>query len=413
APESLDSDVLEEQISLQKTLLASAEAQFKSASKLKDPIAKQETQLRAGQSMARLNAKINELEEKLEKLLAFDGASANIFSEIADLKQAVDQGLAMVMSDFKGASSIPTIKGRSLPWVKTINASVAKFSDDGEEELSNIQKKVLKDALSNYVKAGVLSKQEADAIESLPPNKWDMLIDGLNQTKTGVKLGDVLENTFFESIGSLAEGAIEKLTEAGFVPAFIKSSAIALEKASPIVKQWIQQKGLTTLLATSIGSYANDVPTGIGNVVMDGIESMTMEGIKFADDLADDAVGKISGHIVSGPITLGVSAVQAWLSDEVTFGEAVAGNIGGMVTAAGLTGIYYVGGSLLASAGIIASAPVSIGVAGTIALGVAGAEIFNWAYESKILNKYIPINDMTDKVSDSIDNLVDTGKNFF
>ncbi|MGT2625110.1 hypothetical protein [Streptococcus thoraltensis] len=67
APESLDSDVLEEQISLQKTLLASAESQFKSASKLKDPIAKQETQLRAGQSMARLNAKINELERLVKR----------------------------------------------------------------------------------------------------------------------------------------------------------------------------------------------------------------------------------------------------------------------------------------------------------------------------------------------------------
>ena len=146
----MDSDVLEEQISLQKTLLASAEAQFKSASKMKDPIAKQETQLRAGQSMARLNAKINELEEKLEKLLAFDGASAKIFSEIAALKQAVDQGLAMVRSDFKGASSIPTIKGRSLPWVKTINASVAKFSDDGEEAAKLLDNQILKEEMKKY-----------------------------------------------------------------------------------------------------------------------------------------------------------------------------------------------------------------------------------------------------------------------
>ncbi|MGT2625424.1 hypothetical protein [Streptococcus thoraltensis] len=44
----------------------------------------------------------------------------------------------MVTSDFKGASSIPTIKGRSLPWVKTINASVAKFSDDGEEAAKKV-----------------------------------------------------------------------------------------------------------------------------------------------------------------------------------------------------------------------------------------------------------------------------------
>ncbi|MFU2181743.1 hypothetical protein ACM0P9_05660 [Streptococcus pluranimalium] len=85
-------------------------------------------------------------------MLAFDGASANIFSEIAALKQAVDQGLAMVMSDFKGASSIPTIKGRSLPWVKTINASVAKFSDDGEEAAKLLDNHILKEEMKEYEK---------------------------------------------------------------------------------------------------------------------------------------------------------------------------------------------------------------------------------------------------------------------
>ena len=58
----------------------------------------------------------------------------------------------MVTSDFKGASSIPTIKGRSLPWVKTINASVAKFSDDGEEAAKLLDNQILKEEMKKYEK---------------------------------------------------------------------------------------------------------------------------------------------------------------------------------------------------------------------------------------------------------------------
>ncbi|MGT2625549.1 hypothetical protein ACVRWJ_11360, partial [Streptococcus thoraltensis] len=63
--------------------------------------------------------------------------------------------------DFKGASSIPTIKGRSLPWVKTINASVAKFSDDGEEAAKLLDNHILKEKMKEYnEKIEVTDKEE-------------------------------------------------------------------------------------------------------------------------------------------------------------------------------------------------------------------------------------------------------------
>ncbi|MFU2181729.1 hypothetical protein ACMZ6Y_07725 [Streptococcus pluranimalium] len=354
APESLDSDVLEEQIALQKTLLASAESQFKSASKLKDPIAKQETQLRAGQSMARLNAKINELEEKLEKLLAFDEASAQIFSEIAALKQAVDQGLAMVTSDFKGASSIPTIKGRSLPWVKTINTSVAKFSDDGEEAAKLLDNQILKEKMKEYE-----NKVEVETNSAAQLDKESREL--LKQAEDDYKNGLITLETYQSLKSGLIAGGASFIKEL----AQNKITDEAVEGFTKKTWEWLVQSSENMqvgAVGATIGGGNYTVPINVnpaysslvsgvakyGAPVIGSAIDFTMQ-VEGGEDVTDAAI-KTGAHvaIASGAVIVGKSAGSAVAAGLVAsgFGAPLA-PIAGVATDFTVTSVISIGGSWL------------------------------------------------------------------
>ncbi|NQM14681.1 hypothetical protein HO422_11515, partial [Streptococcus suis] len=385
APESLDSDVLEEQISLQKTLLASAEAQFKSASKLKDPIAKQETQLRAGQSMARLNAKINELEEKLEKLLAFDGASAKIFSELADLKQAVDQGLAMVMSDFKGASSIPTIKGRSLPWVKTINASVAKFSDDGEEAAKLLDNQILKEEMKKYekeVSVAYRSLQEKIANGGkFTHNDIDTVLQ-YAEKHPEVALSPELLNGINGFLSETQKRYDKNSTEFDLIATAIEQLGIGIQRLGGLITVIEGIKGPATTAADGTSTafvMLDDVANGAGQALVSHGSNIT-------------SVGKGVGGVLTG-LGFGLGMYNDIVNNDKTVGQALVHN--------GLsTGLSWGTASLV---GLAFTNPVGWVAVGAGALSLAAgwtvSRLFDLAYD----NNFLGLQDGLDTAGELLD----------
>ncbi|MGV3094248.1 hypothetical protein [Streptococcus pluranimalium] len=390
----MDSDVLEEQISLQKTLLASAEAQFKSASKLKDPIAKQETQLRAGQSMARLNAKINELEEKLEKLLAFDGASANIFSEIADLKQAVDQGLAMVMSDFKGDSSIPTIKGRSLPWVKTINASVAKFSDDGEEAAKLLDNQILKEEMKKYekeVSVAYRSLQEKIANGGkFTHNDIDTVLQ-YAEKHPEVALSPELLNGINGFLSETQKRYDKNSTEFDLIATAIEQLGIGIQRLGGLITVIEGIKGPATTAADGTSTafvMLDDVANGAGQALVSHGSNITSVGKGVGGVLTGLGFGLgMYNDIVNNDKTVGQALVHNGLSLGVSWGV-------GTGVSAGLTSM---------AASVLGSNPVGWTVVGIAAasFGVAwgASRLFDLAYE----NNFLGLQDGLDTAGELLD----------
>lgn len=118
-PESLDSDVLEQQIQHYQSLYDAAKSLYDSL------MAEEELDLaaisQAETAMSENQKKIDELKEKLRKLLAFDGKSPSLFDSIDGLKSAVEQGLAQASRDFsqfQGSFTIPPAS--QMQWSQTI-----------------------------------------------------------------------------------------------------------------------------------------------------------------------------------------------------------------------------------------------------------------------------------------------------
>lgn len=103
-PESLDSDVLEQQIQHYQSLYDAAKSLYDSL------MAEEELDLaaisQAETAMSENQKKIDELKEKLRKLLAFDGKSPSLFDSIDGLKSAVEQGLAQASRDFSNFKEV-------------------------------------------------------------------------------------------------------------------------------------------------------------------------------------------------------------------------------------------------------------------------------------------------------------------
>ncbi|MFI3886547.1 T7SS effector LXG polymorphic toxin [Streptococcus parauberis] len=139
APESLDSDILDQQIQTYQSA-------YDRASDIYDRVTASDTiDMKSASNLSRTmsinQTKIKELKEKRDKLIAFNGKSSSIFSEIANLKQAVEQGLALInqgFTNFNGEFSLPS--STQLQWTQTIGkawktyqtaqATKASFNND-------------------------------------------------------------------------------------------------------------------------------------------------------------------------------------------------------------------------------------------------------------------------------------------
>ncbi|MGV3194359.1 hypothetical protein ACEE14_10035, partial [Streptococcus pluranimalium] len=220
-------------------------------------------------------------------------------------------GLAMVMSDFKGASSIPTIKGRSLPWVKTINASVAKFSDDGEEAAKLLDNHILKEDMKGYenkveVETNSAAQLDKESRELLKQAEDDYK-NGLITLETYHSLNSGLIAGGASFIKELAQNKITDEAVEGFTKKtwewLVQSSqnmqvgAIIRELGESNIIQGIK-KGAEKLGAGKIGKAISSKAFAIGTVVLEG-------GVRSASayfDKDSEAYHNVGKSVVSGTV---------------------------------------------------------------------------------------------------------------
>lgn len=142
APESLDSEELQEQIdAYQKTYDSSLE--WYNSAKNKKSVSASSLES-AQRSMMGASAKIEELKEKKRKLEAFDGTSSSIFDAISELETSVTQGLSVATGSFNAYNGTFTVPSRSsqMEWAKTINTQWEAKVKDGSVAYYKVRAKI-------------------------------------------------------------------------------------------------------------------------------------------------------------------------------------------------------------------------------------------------------------------------------
>ena len=124
--ESLDEDILQQQIEAKNTIISTYESILYSLYNLKDVDPIYISNVRGVISNA--TSKRDELQRKLEKLQSFASSTSGQFSDSESLQSLVFQGFEQVKSDFGKFDGTFKVEGQA-PWANTINNEWTKRSE--------------------------------------------------------------------------------------------------------------------------------------------------------------------------------------------------------------------------------------------------------------------------------------------
>ena len=139
--ESLDEEILQQQIEAKNTTISTYESILYSLYNLKDVDPIYISNVRGIISNA--TSKRDELQRKLEKLQSFASSTSGQFSDSESLQSLVFQGFEQVTSDFASfGGTFPKHSGKTLNWVKSIEGEwdkKAKIDEDYQKVLEKIK----------------------------------------------------------------------------------------------------------------------------------------------------------------------------------------------------------------------------------------------------------------------------------
>ena len=124
--ESLDEEILQQQIEAKNTTISTYESILYSLYNLKDVDPIYKSNVRGVISNA--TSKRDELQRKLEKLQSFASSTSGQFSDSESLQSLVFQGFEQVTSDFGKFDGTFKVEGQA-PWANTINSEWTKRSE--------------------------------------------------------------------------------------------------------------------------------------------------------------------------------------------------------------------------------------------------------------------------------------------
>jgi len=124
--ESLDEEILQQQIEAKNTTISTYESILYSLYNLKDVDPIYKSNVRGVISNA--TSKRDELQRKLEKLQSFASSTSGQFSDSESLQTLVFQGFEQVTSDFGKFDGTFKVEGQA-PWANTINSEWTKRSE--------------------------------------------------------------------------------------------------------------------------------------------------------------------------------------------------------------------------------------------------------------------------------------------
>ena len=395
--ESLDEEILQQQIEAKNTTISTYESILYSLYNLKDVDPIYISNVRGIISNA--TSKRDELQRKLEKLQSFASSTSGQFSDSESLQSLVFQGFEQVTSDFGKFEGTFKVEGQA-PWANTINSEWTKRSEvvqNYQNVLDKIKNKTELDendiaAITEYGKrypGKELPDNVKDAVRKYVESKFSKNVD------LSV-LGEFLENIRNTSLEEIAKDTISKLSSTDPKLSEYFKYFITTDKFGNINMTYsADSKGYTdALFKANAANLLKQLTTSEINIPIPGTNSSVgisaissiFIGMDFLNNLQNENAGRAFTHTVA-TTAIATLAVDA--------------------AATTLAAAYYATGSgyALTAAAYAATGPIGW----AIGAGIAAATLATLAYNYNFLGIKDIANEMGDNLNKSIS---DVGKAF-
>ncbi len=395
--ESLDEEILQQQIEAKNTTISTYESILYSLYNLKDVDPIYKSNVRGVISNA--TSKRDELQRKLEKLQSFASSTSGQFSDSESLQTLVFQGFEQVTGDFGKFDGTFKVEGQA-PWASNINSEWTKRSEvvqNYQNVLDKIKNKTELDekdiaAIAEYGKrypGKELPDNVKDAVRKYVESKFSKNVD------LSV-LGEFLENIRNTSLEEIAKDTISKLSSTNpQLSEYFKYFTTTDKFGNINITYSADSKGYTdalfkanaaNLLKKFTISEINIPITGTNSSVGISAISSIFIGMDFLNNLQNENAGRAFTHTVA-TTAIATLAVDA--------------------AATTLAAAYYATGSeaILSVAAYAATGPIGW----AIGAGIAAATLATLAYNYNFLGIKDIANEMGDNLNKSIS---DVGKAF-
>ena len=395
--ESLDEEILQQQIEAKNTTISTYESILYSLYNLKDVDPIYKSNVRGVISNA--TSKRDELQRKLENLQSFASSTSGHFSDSESLQSLVFQGFEQVKSDFGKFDGTFKVEGQAS-WASNINSEWTKRSEviqNYQNVLDKIKNKTELDendikSIAEYRKrypGKELPENVKDAVRKYVESKVSKNVD------LSV-LGEFLENIRNTSLEEIAKDTISKLSSTDPKLSEYFKYFITTDKFGNINMTYSgDSKGYTdalfkantaNLLKKFTISEINIPITGTNSSVGISAISSIFIGMDFLNNLQNENAGRAFTHTVA-TTAIATLAVDA--------------------AATTLAAAYYATGSeaILSVAAYAATGPIGW----AIGAGIAAATLATLAYNYNFLGIKDIANEMGDNLNKSIS---DVGKAF-
>ena len=397
--ESLDEEILQQQIEAKNTIISTYESILYSLYNLKDVDPIYISNVRGIISNA--TSKRDELQRKLEKLQSFASSTSGQFSDSESLQSLVFQGFEQVTGDFGKFGGTFKVEGQA-PWANTINNEWTKRSEvvqNYQNVLDKIKNKTELDekdiaAIAEYGKrypGKELPENVKDAVRKYVESKFSKNVD------LSV-LGEFLENIRNTSLEEIAKDTISKLSSTNPQLSEYFKYFITTDKFGNINMTYSgDSKGYTdalfkanaaNLLKKFTISEINIPITGTNSSVGISAISSIFIGMDFLNNLQNENAGRAFTHTA---VTTAVTAVGV---ETITTGLIYASTEAGLLGAVGT-----------AATSFMSLTPIGWAIAAGVAVGFT----VGLAYKYNFLGIRDIANEMGDNLNKSIS---DVGKAF-
>ena len=392
--ESLDEDILQQQIEAKNTTISTYESILYSLYNLKDVDPIYKSNVRGVISNA--TSKRDELQRKLEKLQSFASSTSGQFSDSESLQTLVFQGFEQVTSDFGKFDGTFKVEGQA-PWASNINSEWTKRSEVVQNYQNVLDKIKNKTELDENDIKSIAEYRKRYPGKELPENVKDAVrkyVESKVSKNVDLSvLGEFLENIRNTSLEEIAKDTISKLSSTNPQLSEYFKYFTTTDKFGNINMTYSgDSKGYTDALFKAnaanllkkftISETNIPIPGTNSSVGISGISSVFME-MDFLNNLQNENAGRAFTHTVANVMTTTV------VVETLTVGTAVVAEAVGMTT--------------------VAAAVVSNPIGWAIGVGILAGVVANVAYENNFLGIKTIANEMGDNLNKSIS---DVGKAF-
>ena len=395
--ESLDEDILQQQIEAKNTTISTYESILYSLYNLKDVDPIYKSNVRGVISNA--TSKRDELQRKLEKLQSFASSTSGQFSDSESLQTLVFQGFEQVTSDFGKFDGTFKVEGQA-PWASNINSEWTKRSEVVQNYQNVLDKIKNKTELDENDIKSIAEYRKRYPGKELPENVKDAVrkyVESKVSKNVDLSvLGEFLENIRNTSLEEIAKDTISKLSSTNPQLSEYFKYFTTTDKFGNINMTYSgDSKGYTdalfkanakNLLKKFTISEINIPITGTNSSVGISAISSIFIGMDFLNNLQNENAGRAFTHTVA-TTAIATLAVDA--------------------AATTLAAAYYATGSeaILSVAAYAATGPIGW----AIGAGIAAATLATLAYNYNFLGIKDIANEMGDNLNKSIS---DVGKAF-